>query len=143
MISFHVPSVPIAQPRQRHRLMKFAGKSFVKNYTPERHPVNAFKSSVQASARVAYQGAPLEGPLSLSAVFVLPRPKKFCRKKDDPGRLWCPAKPDADNLIKALKDALKQLTWRDDSQVCRAMVTKFYAGRDEQPCVEVCIEVLE
>jgi Holliday junction resolvase RusA-like endonuclease len=142
MISFTVPSVPVAQPRQRHRVMSFGGNSFVKNYTPGKHPVNAFKSAVQVAAKAAYQDAPLAGPLSLRVVFVMPRPQKFCRKKDDPGRLWCITKPDLDNLVKALKDSLNKLTWGDDSQICRTIQTKLYAARDEQPCVEVEIEVI-
>lgn len=142
MISFTVPCVPVAQPRQRHRVMKMGGNSFVKNYTPADHPVNAFKSAVQVAAKAAYDGPPLEGPLLLRAAFVLPRPKKYCRKKDDPGRLWCSSKPDIDNLAKSLKDALNRLAWKDDSQVCMAELEKKYASMDEQPFVGVTITCL-
>ncbi|MBL8824873.1 MAG: RusA family crossover junction endodeoxyribonuclease [Planctomycetia bacterium] len=143
MISFIVYTVPVAMPRQRNRIMYIGGKPISQNYTPGKHPVNAFKSAVQLSARVAYDGPPLEGPVYLQATFVLPRPQKYCRKKDDPGRLWCIAKPDMDNLVKALKDALSKLVFKDDSQVCRTMQGKFYAARDEQPCVEVQIGVID
>lgn len=147
IITFHVPAVPVAQPRQRHRSFTVgqgsAARTITQNYTPSRHPVQGFKAAVQLAAMQAYQGPPLEGPISLQAVFVLPRPKKFCRKKDAPGRLWCVARPDGDNLIKSVKDALKSMTWKDDSQVCRMMVTKCYAARDEQPGAEVTVEVME
>ena len=142
IITFHVPAVPIAQPRQRHRSFMAGGRIITQNYTPTDSPVNAFKSSVREAARKAYQGAPLEGPLSLMANFVLPRPKKYCRKKDPDGRMWCIVKPDEDNLIKSLKDALKSIVWKDDCQVCRLIATKCYAARDEQPCAEVTLEQL-
>jgi len=142
MITFTIPTVPVAQPRQRHRIMSMGNKSFAQNYTPTKHPVNAFKSAVQMAARAAYQGAPLDGPISLRIVFVLPRPKKFCRKKDPIGRLWCPSKPDADNLSKSAKDAMSKLLFHDDAQVAQEHLTKFYAAQDEQPCVEVEIDVL-
>jgi len=106
----------------------------------EEHPVHSFKASVQKSARTAYSGPPLELALTLSAVFVLPRPKSLCRKKDNPGRLWCPAKKDLDNLVKSVCDSLNGVTFRDDGQIVRMVLTKYYAAMDEQPCVEVVIE---
>lgn len=48
MIVMNVPGVPVAQPRQRHRVI--AGN--VSNYTPASSPVNAFKATV----RLAWQG---------------------------------------------------------------------------------------
>lgn len=36
-------------------------------------------------------------------------------------------KPDADNYIKAIKDALKSVIWRDDSQVVDLHISKYYS----------------
>ena len=144
MITFTVPAVPVAQPRPRAGLLfTKGGKRRAGIMRDEDHPVHGFKASVQKSARDAYQGPPLECVLWINLAFVLPRPKKFNRKKDDPGRLWCQARPDADNLAKSICDALNALTWRDDSQIARMVVTKFYAAMDEQPCVEVQIGELD
>lgn len=142
LISFIVPTVPVAQPRQRHRGFICKGKVITHNYTPQDHPVNAFKTHCQIALREVYQGTPIEGPISLSLTFIMPRPQSLCRKKDPTGRIWHISKPDADNLAKAFKDALKSMAWNDDSQVCRLVATKCYAAIDETPAVEAMIETL-
>ena len=143
MIHFTVPAIPIAQPRQRHRVIAAAGRQFVHNYTPTKSPVNAFKASVAAAAAAAYSGPPLAGPLSLSVVFVLPRPGNMIWKRRPMPRAWHAKKPDRDNLEKSLKDALSGRLWRDDAQVCSGNVEKWIAAGDEQPHVEVTVTTLE
>ena len=142
-VSFVVPGVPVAQPRQRHRIATANGKSFVKNYTPARDPVNAFKAAVALAAAAAYQGAPLEGPLRLTVTFVLPRPKYLTWKRKAMPRCWAPVKPDRDNLEKSLQDALNGQLWIDDAQVVTGQVRKVFAAGGEQPCVEVEVNCLE
>lgn len=94
----------------------------------------------QAVGRV--HGAPMQGPLALSLVFVLPRPQKLIWKTREMPRAWHTGKPDSDNLQKSLKDALTKLMWVDDAQVCRVDAVKYIAAGDEQPHVEVVIEQL-
>lgn len=139
-MQFTVPSVPVAQPRHRHSTINGMHRTYIKS----EHPVHAFKAAVQIAFREACKEPPLDGPVLLIVIFVLPRPKKYFRKKDEEGRIWCTAKPDMDNLVKSLKDALKNMAWRDDAQVCVTTQWKQYASKTEQPCVEVSIEpVLE
>jgi Holliday junction resolvase RusA-like endonuclease len=139
MIAFTVPSVPVAQPRQRHSAAMVGGKLVSRNYLPARHPVNAFKAAVQLAFRQAYQGAPLDGPLYLGARFVMPRPKRLTKKRGENAREWCPCKPDVDNLTKSLKDALTGLAFGDDCQVVWADVRKVYAAASEPPGVLVIL----
>lgn len=134
-IRFTVPAVPIAQPRQRHAMI--AGH--IRNYTPTSSPVNAFKASVRLAFSQVYTGKPLECPVTLSCVFVMPRPKRLIWKRREMPREPHTGKPDLDNLVKAMKDALKGLAWRDDSQVYSYAepFIKVIAGGNEQPHVEV------
>lgn len=135
-IRFTVPAIPVAQPRQRHSL--FGGH--VRNYTPTKHPVNAFKAAVQMAAATAFRGAPLAGPLRVDLVFVFPRPKAKCWKTRPMPREPHVGRPDVDNLFKSLADALTGAgLWRDDSQVCSSRIEKWVAAGDEQPHVEVVI----
>jgi Holliday junction resolvase RusA-like endonuclease len=138
MISFTVPAIPIAQPRQRHRVVTSGGRAFATNYTPARDPVNAFKAAVQMAASQAYSGPPLECPLCMDLVFVFPRPKSV-PKKLGTGRQWHTVKPDRDNLQKSLQDALNGILYRDDAQICAGSVAKYRAAADEQPHVEVVL----
>ena len=138
-ISFSVPAVPIAQPRQRHRIAGAPGSQFVHNYTPTKAPVNAFKAAVAIAFCNEHTGPPAEGPIRLWVTFLMPRPKRLIWKRKAMQRSWHVSKPDCDNLVKGVKDSLKMLAWRDDSQVCWMNVNKLYAAGDEQPHVEIRI----
>jgi Holliday junction resolvase RusA-like endonuclease len=103
-----------------------------------------WKSLIAAAAKPHTPPTPILGPVSVDLTFFFPRPKShFLAGKNaaflrDDAPKWHTAKPDRDNLEKAVLDALTQLGgfWRDDSQVCDGRVMKHY-GR--QPGVMVCI----
>lgn len=135
MITFYVPTVPVAQPRQRHRAFAMADKIISQNYTPAKHPVNAYKAAVQA-AWDARKGETIDGPVGLKLVFVFPRPKHL-KKTGIRARHY--KKPDCDNLFKSTADALKGLAFYDDAQITWAVTEKWYADGHEQPHVEVTI----
>ena len=141
-ITFTVPAVPKAQPRQRHRVMTFGDRHVAVNYTPKDDPVNAFKATVRILLRQAYVGSPIRGPVGLAVSFIMPRPKsKFWKTKSMP-REWHSIKPDSDNLVKSLKDALTGLAWLDDAQVCLEHIGKAVGSGDDSPRVEVRITEL-
>lgn len=48
-------------------------------------------------------------------------------------------KPDADNVLKAVLDALNGLAWVDDAQVFSATVRKFVCSGDCMPRCEIVI----
>lgn len=136
-LHFTIPGVPVAQPRARTA----RGKS--RPYNDRRHPVNTFKALVALSARQAYSGPLLEGPLGLSAQFVFDRPGRLRRKKDPAWRLRKFDKPDADNLLKAVLDGLKGVLWTDDAQVQTLFdVSKWYVATGEAPQTTVLVECL-
>jgi Holliday junction resolvase RusA-like endonuclease len=141
-IAFIVPAVPVAQPRQRHRVVPSGGRPFVQNFTPAKHPVQAFKASVRLAARDAYQGPPLDGPVGIVVVFAMPRPGRLMWKKRPMPRCLHVSKPDLDNLAKAVKDALTGLLWRDDAQIAHANLSKVYASGEEQPSVRIEVSSL-
>lgn len=142
-IRIEVPCVPIAQPRQRHRMViTKTGKQFTQNYTPRTSPVQSFKATVRMAASDSYSGPPLDGPLGLDVVFILPRPQAKVWKTRPMPRYRHAGKPDLDNLCKSVKDALVNLLWRDDGQVCSCVATKFVAAGDEQPHVEITLNRL-
>ena len=136
MIAFIIPGLPIAQPRQRSAVI--AGH--MRNYTPAKHPVNAFKAACVLAAKQVYDGPPLEGPLCLSLTCVFPRPKALVWKSKPMPRTWHTKKPDADNVAKAVKDALSKIIWRDDCQVVEMHVSKWIASGEEAPHVAVEVE---
>lgn len=142
-ISFVVPGEPVAQPRQRHGVRKIRGRLMSAPYRDDKHPVHTYKQAVQLSARTAHQGDVLAGPVRLVVEFVFPRPAYMTWKRKAMPRVLHTAKPDNDNLIKAVKDALNGAVWRDDAQVCSESIDKFYAAGDEQPHTLIIVMPLE
>jgi Holliday junction resolvase RusA-like endonuclease len=96
----------------------------------------AFKTMADLGA------APLQDAVILRAEFIMPRPKHHYGTgknsailKDSAPRVHTSA-PDATKLIRALEDSLKNICWRDDSQVVESHVFKRYG---EQPGAKVTI----
>lgn len=143
MITFRVPAVPVAQPRQRHRAFTVpSGRIATQNYTPAKHKVQDFKATVRLAAQQAYVGPPLGGAIVLRLVFILPRPGRLRWKSRPMPRARHTSKPDADNLAKSVKDALSKQCWADDSQICELHAEKWYAAGDEAPAVEIEIQAI-
>ena len=69
-------------------------------------------------------------PLEISILALYPVPKYVSRKTKDlmlNSRLFPTKKPDADNIIKVILDALNGVAYRDDAQICRVYIEKMYA----------------
>lgn len=140
-IAIYVPAVPVPQPRQRHRVVqrKDGGKAFSQGYTPTKDPVNVFKSTVRMAAREVYQGPPLTGALRINCVFVLRREKSKMWKTREKPRYPHTVKPDIDNLMKPVLDALTGTVIAEDSLIWNGQITKWRAAGDEQPHCEITI----
>jgi len=121
-ISFFVPGDPIAKGRPKTRVVQTTeGKAFATIYTPTKTRVattNFFAVAVRYRP-----AAPHLGPVILTLKFVLPIPKSTTKKKRaEIAEGWNAhiKKPDLDNLIKLVKDAMgKDVFWHSDSQVYR------------------------
>lgn len=50
------------------------------------------------------------------------------------GQILPTKKPDCDNIVKIICDALNGFAYKDDQQIVRASIVKFYS---DNPCVEV------
>jgi len=138
MVEFRVPSIPVAQPRQRHGFVR----GQIRNWTPARHPVNAFKAAVQLAFSQA-GGRMLMGPVVLQVTFRMPRPKAMLWKTKPMPEEYHTKKPDLDNLLKAVKDALTGLAWRDDAQVCFCYASKLVCAGNSSPGVLITIRRVE
>jgi len=135
MIAFVVHGQPKAQPRARSRV------GFRGVYNPP--TAKGWKELVYAAACAQRQEKPLEGPLRVDLWFYMPRPKSKSRKKDPDGPIWHIAKPDRDNLDKAVLDAITQSgLWTDDCIVCDGRISKMYHEKDGVPRVRVEITTL-
>ena len=139
MIRLEIRGAPIAQPRPR--VVTIAGRARAISAT-SKHPVKDWKKRIMVAVESQFKGEPLQGPLRLKCSFLMPRPKRLYRKKDAEGEVWSSSRPDLDNLIKAVKDALNGIVWHDDSQVASLTVEKHYHSKTGGPGAVVEIECL-
>lgn len=108
-----------------------------RNYTPEKQ--RSWGAVATELARAAWNGAaPINGPVRIEVLAVLSRPKRLCRRKDDPGRAVCLANPDCTNVQKLVEDAITRAgVWVDDALVTESSTRKVYAAIGEAPGVHV------
>ena len=100
---FEVQAEPRPQPRPR----------FARGRAYEPATIKAFKAAVRSAAQAAMSGRP---PSSTAVTVTL----KFRRKFETTSRRF----GDADNLAKAVLDALAGVVFTDDSQITRLLVEK-------------------
>ena len=130
-IIIEVRGDPVPQGRPRAARI---GK-FVRVYDPPES--KEWKDDIKAQAiAILNRDYPdwklVTGPIRLYAEFRLSRPKSISEKK----RPEPIVKPDGDNLLKAVKDALTGILWHDDCQITKGGFEKVYA---DPPGVKVWI----
>lgn len=127
-ISFFVRGEPKGQPRPRAFARKM-GASWVARVF-DAGTAEEWKSQIAMEWRRSAPPMPkLPGPLGLTLIFSMPRPKGHYGAKGLKWNAptWHTSTPDADNLAKAVMDALTQLNiWGDDSQIVILTVGKKY-----------------
>jgi len=123
---------PISQ--QRHKVRRAGNRVFM--YDPSSKDKAKFKQEAVEFA----PKQPLEGPISVSMVFHMPRPKSHYRSgryshllKDNAPEVHT-SKPDLDNIIKFYLDAMTGMFWKDDAYVCMIEASKTYS---KQGIVEI------
>lgn len=116
--TFHID--PVAKGRPRF------GKGFT--YTPAK--TKKFESTIKQLAKKAILGDPIKGALSVSVLFYMQKPKTT-------KNLLPVVRPDLDNLLKGLLDALNGIFFEDDSQICFLNAKKIYGSVGK---IEISIE---
>jgi len=135
MIEFFVPGTP--QALQRHRSTK-SGHRY--------DPSAGDKQDFLAKAMASRPEEPLLGPIALVVNCYFTRPKshyrtgKYSRIFKDTAPKWHTSRPDADNILKFIGDALNDIFWHDDRQIVVAEIRKMYGPT---PGIFVCIKHLK
>lgn len=130
MISFTIPGEP--RGKARARVTRWG------TFTPEK-TVN-YEALIKQIYEYEAKGPMYEGPLKMSVIAYFEIPKSYSNKKRQAaiGRIIRPTKkPDADNIIKIVCDALNKIAYKDDTQIVELEFTKWY---DDRPRVEVKLQ---
>lgn len=118
MLTITIPGKPVAQGRPR-----FARRGiFVVAYDPATS--KDYKSWVRHCALQAMAGVPpipRDVPLIMDVRIVLDRPKSIPKKV-----VHAVKKPDVDNYVKGLSDALESIVYEADQQIVELHAAKVY-----------------
>jgi Holliday junction resolvase RusA-like endonuclease len=129
-------TVPIRGKDRKYKTYPGTDRIMHRTYTPE--TTVAWEDSIRAQAIAQRRGRPLwDGPVIADVWFFLAWPKSLSKKK----RLSTvpTGKPDRDNLLKCVKDALNKIVWRDDALVFSGATEKRYG---DPPRVEIVLRFL-
>lgn len=134
-----VPGHPVGKGRARSARLP-NGRTI--HYTPEK--TRTWEGIARSLAMDAVNGrAPLDCPVRLSLIITHAVPDSWPNWKRElalAGRIEPTVKPDADNVEKAVKDALNGVAWKDDCQVVSGTKEKLYG---EQPGVRILVSARE
>ena len=122
MFLFEVNGVPV--PQKQTQFIRATGVA----YNPSKKDLERFQWQIKPYA----PDKPLEGPIEMHLTFYVPIPKsESSRRKMQMlnGVILPTKKPDFDNLAYLVTNALKQLVYRDDSQVTDCIIRKRYSDR--------------
>lgn len=129
MIRLIIPGEPVAKGRPR--VTKWGV------HTPEK--TKNYETLVKEIFIIQNHGQPMTGELAIEMKAYFTIPKSVSKKKRAEmidGSIRPTKKPDIDNLVKSVTDALNTLAYQDDSQIVQATVGKYYS---ELPRVEIKI----
>ena len=136
MLLFEIEGVPI--PQKQTKFIKATGIA----YNPSRKDVEQVKWQIKPYA----PQAPLEGAIEMHLTFYMPIPKSVSRAVHMQmlnGVILHVKKPDFDNLAYLITNALKQIVYRDDSQVTDCIIRKRYGERPRTVIKIIPIEQMQ
>jgi Holliday junction resolvase RusA-like endonuclease len=153
-VRFSIPGEPTGKGRPRTNVM-YSEKGFVDKKTGKTR--NTLVNEVTPQKTVNYEklvkavyadecdnyyfpdGSMLD--LRIKAFYGIPKSKSKKDKERMRKRLLRPTKkPDMDNVVKIIADALNKIAYKDDTQIVDCQCRKFYA---DDPRVEVSIKTVE
>ena len=126
MIVFTIPGTPVGKGRPR-----FARRgNFVTTFTPEK--TASYENLVKVKAEEAMVGHELiAGAVAVTILLFITPPASWSNKKMLQAlnhEILPTTKPDVDNVIKGIFDAMNEIVWNDDKQVVDVTIRKRYAN---------------
>ena len=107
-------------------------------YTPENS--KDYEMLIKQFFKLKYpRYVPLENRLSVKIVAQFKIPKAATKKEKlliEEGKLSPTKKPDIDNIVKIILDALNKMAFKDDNQITKIEVEKIY-GAEEKIFVQI------
>lgn len=135
MIVFTVPGRLGGKGRPRFAVVQGRARAFTPKKTASDEAI------VRQFASEAMEGrAILDGALALNIAIYLNPPASWSKKKREAAD-WVTGKPDPDNSVKLIADAMNSIVYRDDSQIATISFKRHYTlfGKER---IEVSVSAL-
>jgi Holliday junction resolvase RusA-like endonuclease len=145
-IRFFVPGLPQSRGSKRAFPFKKKNGGLGVSVSDNNPKSKDWMASISHEADDAMNGARFVGPIGLRLTFTMPRPKSHYGTGKNASVLkptapkYHTSKPDRGKLARAVEDALTQIVYVDDSQVCCGPIEKVYGDR---PGVEIEITPMQ
>lgn len=137
-VQFSIPGQPVAKGRPKFTVQG----GFARVYTPKK--TADYESLVAGIAKRAMGSmAPSDRAIEVLLELRMEIPVSWSKAKRlaaSEGKIRATKKPDADNVLKGVKDACNGILWVDDSQVVVITVRKLYHA---EPCVVIAVREVE
>jgi Holliday junction resolvase RusA-like endonuclease len=123
MIQFTIPGEPVGKGRPRATTIN----GMARMYTPKK--TASYEGRV-IDAFVRAGGVMLGGNIAMTVHATFSMPMSWSMKKRQAmDGAYCTKKPDADNVLKVVADALNGIAYRDDAAIVHASIEKRW-GQD-------------
>lgn len=137
MRKFYIYGEPQGKARPRFARTRNSVRTYTPNKTVD------YEEKVRLAYLTQCKEETIEGPVKvyIQANFLIP--KSWSKRKKVyaySGLIKPTKKPDVDNIAKAVCDALNGIAYKDDSQIVKLTVEKYYAPVDAEGFVIVTIE---
>lgn len=133
IITFEVLGEPVAKGRPKF----FRRGNYTGTYTPPKTEQAEYDFKVQS---LKYKPAKLiEEAITLDIVIYRSIPKSMSKKKRqliNEGKLFPITRPDCDNYGKLVMDAMNKIFWKDDSQIVKLDIKKYYS---DNPKIKIAL----
>lgn len=140
---FKLYGLPVAKQSTRFKTVKNKlGKDFNIQYTQKNIKDYANNMQYQILSQLPEDYKIIDEPIEVNFIFHFPYNKTLSKEDKQNKNLgyskYKDTKPDFDNLAKSICDIMNGIVFKDDNQIVRAVIEKFYSEKSG-----VVIEILE
>lgn len=135
-LKFTIPGDPQGKERPRFG----SGRVYTPRKTARYEALAGYEArgAMGAMGTLAPVGCPVR--VAIRAFYSVPASYTKRQRAECAAMARMPGKPDADNIAKAVLDALNGIVFEDDRQVQRLAVSKLWCEGGDPPRVEVVVE---
>ena len=138
VIIFNVPGDVRGQGRPRTQIVSGKdGKSYAHIYQTNKdidakHNIQLYAGEAMKKKGYAHLAEPDPRGITIEILCYVKVPSSMSRKKAEMayrGEIVPMRKPDLDNVMKSVLDALNSVVWKDDKDVTKATICRYYSDR--------------